>query len=297
MLYLAEVKKQVRGFMGGFKTDLKLLACQHNDQTWSAIGTDEFLTADNVDQVGEGALLILNLNQNRQMQGKPEPAGPELVRQLQKLSRLSEKLKDQREEIDQWKQSLTYQSQELSRREMEIEGRLEQLEEMESELQQVERRRQEIEALKAKIAREQQQIETFKNTFGDLIDLPSDRIRGIRELAGRISLNGHPPNWSQSIASALRAAVSQQDIFNHYWQELDENRAALNRKNLEIDRHKGEIDSRKQELAATQQSLAEAKVQYEVQKNILESKQELHRQLSLTRQKNEEMQICSTVTP
>ncbi len=46
MLYLAEVKKQTKGFIGGYKTELKLLACQHKDQTWSAIPGEDILTYD-----------------------------------------------------------------------------------------------------------------------------------------------------------------------------------------------------------------------------------------------------------
>jgi len=120
VLYLAEVKKQTRGFMSGSRTEIKLLACQHNDQTWSPVPGDEVIALDECDQMGEGTLLMVNLGNNRQIQGEPQTAAPELVRQLQKLSRLSEKLKTQQEEIEQWKQSLTYQSQELARREAEI---------------------------------------------------------------------------------------------------------------------------------------------------------------------------------
>ena len=116
MLYLAEVKKQTRGFMSGSRTEIKLLACQHNDQTWSPVPGEEVIALDEFDQMGEGSLLMVNLGNNRQIQGEPQTAAPELVRQLQKLSRLSEKLKTQQEEIEQWKQSLTYQSQELARR-------------------------------------------------------------------------------------------------------------------------------------------------------------------------------------
>src|SRR5512140_1075710 len=102
--------------MSSSRTEIKLLACQHNDQTWSAVPGEEMVSLEELDQLGEGTLLMVNLGNNRQIQGRRELAGPELVRQLQKLSRLSEKLKDQQAEIEQWKQSLTIQSQELSRR-------------------------------------------------------------------------------------------------------------------------------------------------------------------------------------
>ncbi|MFM2028338.1 MAG: hypothetical protein RLZZ339_3055, partial [Cyanobacteriota bacterium] len=62
MLYLAEVKKQTKGFIGGYKIELKLLACQHNDQTWSAIPGNDTLTYDETNSRGEGALLLVNLS-------------------------------------------------------------------------------------------------------------------------------------------------------------------------------------------------------------------------------------------
>ena len=46
VLYLAEVKKQTKGFISGYKIELKLLACQHKDQTWSAITGDDTITYD-----------------------------------------------------------------------------------------------------------------------------------------------------------------------------------------------------------------------------------------------------------
>ncbi|MFN4849051.1 pilus motility taxis protein HmpF, partial [Microcystis sp.] len=124
MLYLAEVKKQTKGFIGGYKTELKLLACQHKDQTWSAIAGNDILTYDETNSIGEGALLLVNLSDNRQLQGNPELAGAEMVRQLQKISRLMERNKEDQEKIDQWKQSLTYQSEILNRQKMEMEARI-----------------------------------------------------------------------------------------------------------------------------------------------------------------------------
>ena len=128
MLYLAEVKKQTRGFIGGYKTELKLLACQHKDQTWSSIAGEDIFTYDETNSLGEGALLLVNLGNNRQLQGNPELAGAEMVRQLQKISRLMERSKKDQEKIEQWKQSLTYQSEILNRQKMEMEARIEQIE-------------------------------------------------------------------------------------------------------------------------------------------------------------------------
>jgi hypothetical protein len=121
--------------MGGVKTDFKLLACQHTDLTWSAIRSDETFSSEDGTNFREGTLVLLNLNANRQLQGSPELAGLELVRQLQRISRLMEKGKDEKDKIEQWKQSLQYQSEELNRRQTQLEAREEQIEQMEAEFE------------------------------------------------------------------------------------------------------------------------------------------------------------------
>ena len=130
MLYLAEAKKQTKNFLGGYKTELKLLACQHSDQTWSALPSEEAFQTEDMGEAKDGTLWILNQSNNRSLQGAPEVAAPELVRQLQKLSRLSEKLKDQQSEIERWRESLTFQFQELNKREMDIEAKESDIEEL-----------------------------------------------------------------------------------------------------------------------------------------------------------------------
>ena len=47
--------------MGGVETKLKLLACQRNDQSWSIVPGNEFITTDNASDFGEGALLVVDL--------------------------------------------------------------------------------------------------------------------------------------------------------------------------------------------------------------------------------------------
>ncbi|HEY9297900.1 MAG TPA: hypothetical protein VIQ31_16370, partial [Phormidium sp.] len=119
MLYLAEVLQKKSGPFGGNKTDLKLLACQRGE-SWSGVGGDEVvpLSPDEASKYGDGALVLVELGGNRQVQ-RINP-GRELVGILQNFSRLQEKYKTKEEEIEQWKESLTYQAHELNRREMEI---------------------------------------------------------------------------------------------------------------------------------------------------------------------------------
>ncbi|NEP50267.1 MAG: hypothetical protein F6K65_16200, partial [Moorea sp. SIO3C2] len=101
--------------MGRAQAELKLLAFQRTDQSWNKVSGEEVLPTEQANNFGDGALVIVNLSGNRQIQGTIEAAGGRLVNLLQNFSRLLEKSKNQEEEIEQWKQSLTYQSQELNR--------------------------------------------------------------------------------------------------------------------------------------------------------------------------------------
>ncbi|MGK7880647.1 MAG: pilus motility taxis protein HmpF [Crocosphaera sp.] len=275
MLYLAEVKKQTRSFIGGSRTEIKLLACQHNDQTWSPVPGEEVIALDEFDQMGEGTLLMVNLGNNRQIQGEPEAAAPELVRQLQKLSRLSEKLKTQQEEIEQWKQSLTYQSQELGRREAEMEARLEQLEEVEKELSQIERRRQEADSAWDRVDQTQQQLEDFQRCFGPILELPGVEGEKIQQLVIRISESSQGlDSLEKPFSAALKALEEQQAIFQPFWQEWDSLKAQVQHQNREVQQQGEILENRFQALEETQISLEKAKIQCGVQQNILSNKQD-----------------------
>ena len=82
MLYLAEVQKQKGGLLsGGPKTELKLLACQRTDQNWSTV-SEEAITSEDASKLNDGALVLVELNPNRQVQRVKE-AGRPLVNILQ----------------------------------------------------------------------------------------------------------------------------------------------------------------------------------------------------------------------
>jgi len=122
VLYLAEVQRKSGGLLGGSRSELKLLAYQRTEQSWSAAPGDEIVTSDEASAYGQGALVLVELSANKQVQ-RVQEAGRPLVSILQGFSRSQEQFKNQEDEIEQWKQSLTYQSQVLNRREMEMETR------------------------------------------------------------------------------------------------------------------------------------------------------------------------------
>ena len=285
MLYLAEVKKQTKGFIGGYKIELKLLACQHNDQTWSAIPGNDTLTYDETNSRGEGALLLVNLSNNRQLQGNPELAGAEMVRQLQKISRLMERSKEDQEKIEQWKQSLTYQSEILNRQKMEMEARIEQIEQIEAEFQYLDHQRQELETLKQQLKEQQRNLEEGQINFNSSPNLSPEQEQFIRSLAERLA-NNHDQGNSPSpiLHSTLESVQGQQTILNSCWQSLEEQKKAIEDRQVANEQMLNHLEQSSRELQMSRSALETAKVQLQIQETILSQKQELFEHLNLTLQ-------------
>ncbi|MFN7556793.1 pilus motility taxis protein HmpF [Microcystis sp.] len=285
MLYLAEVKKQTRGFISGYKTELKLLACQHKDQTWSAIAGNDILTYDETNSIGEGALLLVNLSDNRQLQGNPELAGAEMVRQLQKISRLIERNKEDQEKIDQWKQSLTYQSEILNRQKMEMEARIEQIERIEAEFDYLEGKRQELENLKQQLIEQQRHLEEEQINFNSSPNLSPEQQQFIRSLAESLANNhdlGNPP--SQILYSTLESVQGQQTILNSCWQSLEEQKKAIEDRQVANEQMLNHLEQRARELQTSRSALETTEIQLQIQETVLSQKQELFDRLNLTLQ-------------
>jgi hypothetical protein len=285
VLYLGEVKKQIRGFIGGYKTELKLLACQHNDQTWSAIPGEDILTYDETNSLGEGALLLVNLSNNRQLQGNPELAGAEMVRQLQKIARLMERSKKDQEKIEEWKQSLTYQSEILNRQKMEMETRIEQIEQIEAEFEYLERKRQELETLKQQLNEQQRHLEEGQINFNSSPNLSPEKQQFIRSLAERLANNHHRGNSpSQILHSTLESVQEQQTILNSCWQSLEEQKKAVENRQFANNEMLDYLEQRARELQTSRGALETAKIQLQIQETVLSQKQELFESLNLTLQ-------------
>ncbi len=285
MLYLAEVKKQTKGFISGYKIELKLLACQHKDQTWSAIAGNDILTYDETNSRGEGALLLVNLSDNRQLQGNPELAGAEMVRQLQKISRLIERNKEDQEKIDQWKQSLTYQSEILNRQKMEMEARIEQIERIEAEFDYLEGKRQELENLKQQLQEQQRHLEEEQINFNSSPNLSPEQQQFIRSLAESLANNHDPGNSpSQILYSTLESVQGQQTILNSCWQSLEEQKKAVENRQVANEQILNHLEQRARELQISRSALETKKIQLQIQETVLSQKQELFDRLNLTLQ-------------
>ncbi|MEH2168753.1 MAG: pilus motility taxis protein HmpF [Nostoc sp.] len=298
MLYLAEVQKQKGGLLsGGAKTELKLLACQRTDQNWSTV-SEEVIAAEDASKLNDGALVLVELNPNRQVQ-RIQEAGRPLVNILQNFSRQLEKFKLKEDEIDQWKQSLTFQAQELNRREMDMEVRAEQLQELEDEVQHLEEQKQEVdtsrqefERLQAEIERnrqelegawehlrgEQRRLEERQADFQQGTVLDEEQSRVMSELLDRLSSRVAPTQTvREHLHLAFELVEKQQATLTPHWQKLEEQKIAIAQQQEEVERLSQTFSDRQNALQEAQNSLVQQTAQLQINTADLTSKQEYAR--------------------
>ncbi|MBD2409623.1 hypothetical protein FACHB389_11915 [Nostoc calcicola FACHB-389] len=295
MLYLAEVQKQKGGLLsGGGKTELKLLACQRTDQNWSTV-SEEVIAAEDASKLNDGALVLVELNPNRQVQ-RIQEAGRPLVNILQNFSRQLEKFKLKEDEIDQWKQSLTFQAQELNRREMEMEARLEQLQNMEDELQQLEQQKQEVDTSRAEIERlqaeiqrnhqelegawehlrgDQRRLEERQADFKQGTVLDEEQSRAMSELLDRLSSRVPPTQTlTEHVNLGFELVENQQAILTSHWEQLQQQKTAIAQQQEEVERLSQILGDRQNAWQQGQNSLAQQTAQLQVSTAELNNKQE-----------------------
>ncbi|MCP6758979.1 MAG: pilus motility taxis protein HmpF [Fischerella sp. CENA71] len=295
MLYLAEVQKQKGGLLGGGgKTELKLLACQRTDQSWSA-GSEEIITAEEANKLNDGALILVELNPQRQVQ-RIQEAGRPLVNILQNFSRQLEKFKLKEEEIDQWKESLTFQAQELNRREIEMETRLEQLQHMEDEFQRLDTEKQEVETSRVDIEKLQQEIERNRQELegawehlrgeqrrleehqaqfqqGNVVD--EEQSRTLKELLDRLSSSVAPTEIvRENLQLAFEMVEQQQALLNPHWEQLEQQKKLAEEQQAEIDHLSHIFFERQNEWQQAQNHLEQQTVDLQTNTATLNSKQE-----------------------
>nr|WP_199332272.1 pilus motility taxis protein HmpF [Fischerella sp. FACHB-380] len=309
-MYLAEVQKQKGGLLGGGgKTELKLLACQRTDQSWST-GSEEVIAVDEASKLNDGALVLVELNPQRQVQ-RIQEAGRPLVNILQNFSRQLEKFKLKEEEIDQWKESLTFQAQELNRREIEMETRLEQLQQMEDEFQRLDAEKQEVETSRADIERLQQEIERNRQELegawehlrgeqrrleehqaqlqpGTVMDEEQSRV--LQELLHQLSSSVAPTEIvRENLHLAFEMVEKQQTLLNPHWQQLEQQRILTEEQQAEIERLSQLFSERQNEWQQTQNSLEQQTAQLQANTTTLHSKQEYVRILKEQLQYQEQL--------
>lgn len=311
MLYLAEVQKETN-FVKGTKTKLKLLACQRSEQSWSAVPGEEVIQSDEANKFNEGALVLVDLTANKQIQRLQEAARP-LVSTLQNFSRLQEKSKAQEEEIEQWKQSLTYQSQELNRRETEIDARQSELEQMAQDLEKLDQQRQEVDAnriqinqLREEIERnrrdlegawehfrgEQRRLEERQSELNQSATLDDEQSRKIQELLNRLSGAVMP---TEAIREQLNLGVeivdNQQAGLYQSGQQLEQQRATAQQLQGEVEQQSQRLQSLWQDWQQGQANLEQILVDLRVQQGVVKTQQEYAQTLSLQMQHQEALHL------
>ncbi len=300
MLYIAEVKKQEKTFLGGRRTILHLLACQQNDNRWSTLPAEETVTTDDIPQpFGEGALVTVNLGANRQVQGKVELAGEKVANWLQSFSRQVEKTKGQQEEIEQWKQSLSYQADELNRRQEELEQTEEQLAEKEQELSQLEQERAEIEKLREQWERdraelegaweqlrgEQQRLENQQADLQGKQGLTPEQTQSIRDLVKQFE-GGELP--SQALSNLQQFLNDRLKAIQGQWQTLDQEREKAEEKQKEAQKASDNLNSSRQDLKEKEKNLLETQRHLATVQSQLDTKQQIVTYLGTQLQKQSE---------
>ena len=294
--------------MGGFDTKLKLLAYQRNDRSWSVVSGNEFIETDDTGNLGDGALIIVDIA-NRQVQGKIETASKELIVILQGFSRLLDKTKSQEDEIEGWKESLTIQSEELSRREIEMENRLEQLEQMEAEAQKFEEQRQEIaaarqeaEQIKIKFEAQSQELEKAWEQLRGKQNLLEQKIQNsklidesqaneILTLLESLKAETLPTeSIQQKLQLAFKAIEEQQGFFTQHWQESSQNQKNIQQSQQDCLRCESEFQQSQKDLEILITSTAQMNQQLQTTKKSLEIKQDLIHILELQEQAQTEIE-------
>lgn len=311
MLYLAETQRK-SGFIGNGKAEFKLLACQRSEHDWGAVPGDEVIAAPDDASYGADTLVMVELNNSRQVQRHQE-AGRTLVSILQNFSSLSKKSKAQSEEIEQWKESLTYQSQALNRREAEIEARQEQIEQAAVDLEQVESQRQavdqqqsEVEQLRADLARKNSELEgawahlkgemqRFEEeqgaANGGLSDEQSEQIRSVLARLSEEAVTANAAGDALSVAFELIAeyrgeVAANQQVLAQKQVEIGTGQTALDGQMVALDETKRSLSEAETALCATQSALQQQQillgakqVQNQLLTEQLENQSTLHQQV------------------
>lgn len=262
MLYLAEVQRKT-GFIGSGKADFKLLACQRGD-TWTGVPGEEVIAAPDDANYGAGALVMVELTNNRQIQ-RHYDAGRPLVGILQNFSNQAKKSKSQEEEIEQWKQSLTFQSQELNRRELELETRQEQVEQAEADLEQLESQRQEIESaqqeldrLKAELERKHQELQGAWDHLNGEVRRFEERQEGAAQQAGLDDAQIHQLQEAlERLTQAVTPTEGVREQLNTTYEWVNQQQAGLSERDQSLADQQRSLDERRHQLEQEYAALAE----------------------------------------
>jgi hypothetical protein len=175
MLHLAQVQNNES--VGG--VELRLLACQQSENSWTVINPETVQLA-NTNELQEGLLVLVELSNNKEVLSIQH--AKDWVLDLVEKSRSGGTanttfLEEEVERAEKWRQELTLQSQDLTRRNLEMEARREQIQTLQEDLEperqrldemvlqlkikedELEQEKQELEEMAAQLKLEKQKLE------------------------------------------------------------------------------------------------------------------------------------------
>lgn len=277
MLYLAEVKSQTRTFVtGGYKTEFRLLACQSSDQVWIPTNKGDFILNEGLnEQVSKGALYIINLGTNDQIQGAPELAGNRLVNYLKHFAKVIDQSKEQAEEIEQWKISLQMQGEEITNRQAELESQQEQLQAKELELAQLQEERDKLYEAQKQFREDQRQLEEVVSTEMRDLKIVKDSVKSLYNL----TFDSVP--LQENYQYILNLLNEQQYILDQYWQTLEHEKSQIPQQENDLNNWLEQINQKKIEVNSILDNLTQAKTDLEVKKYTIMSKEDFLLQVKI----------------
>jgi len=157
MLHLAQVQKNERSG----ELELRLLVRQKTEDAWAIMTHPEVIAVTDANSFHERLLVLIELDDSKQILTIQEATGwvLNLVQQYLSTGITPTFLQQEAERAEQWRQDLTLQSQDLARRNLEMEARQEQIQVLEQNLK---RQKEELEALSSQLKTKQEQIQTLE---------------------------------------------------------------------------------------------------------------------------------------
>ncbi|MEA5576332.1 hypothetical protein [Anabaena sp. UHCC 0451] len=132
MLYLAQVHKN--NFLDQYQ--LRLLARQESEYSWSIISEEAFILLGKENTWGEKVLVLAELSATGEIEKIEDSTSwvLYLIQTYLKTGITPDFLLQETEKMEDWLQSLTLQNQDLARRTLELEARREQIQALEESL-------------------------------------------------------------------------------------------------------------------------------------------------------------------
>jgi chromosome segregation ATPase len=289
VLYLGEVQKQKGVVFGNAKTDIKLLACQRNDQSWTAVPGEELVTIPpaEANSLNDGQMVLAEVV-NKMVQRILPDSAKVLVTRLENFSRQLEKAKKQAEETEALNESLQIQFQEMSTRQMELAMAKEEMSSMEEDFLRLQQQRHEVETLRKSADHKRQETERLRQELAaaqEHLEAEKSRLESLRADVSKGALTPEQAQSLQGLIGRLSMVVPSTDNLH---QNLDAVENLLNmliqfentrntavEKTKEVKNYHQQLQQLMVDFQQLQTSLIEAKAELKVQQTIYHQKQDL----------------------